>query len=84
MLMLILILRIEPSHTDSAICWQNFREEEVSRPPISFSLALTSLPVPTRFAPSGSRDLGREADVVIRPEEQNCNNQTKVSTDTFV
>jgi hypothetical protein len=40
--------------------------------------------VSTSIAPSGSRDLGREADVLIKPEEQNCNNQTKVSTDTFV
>ena len=39
---------------------------------------------PTRIASSGSRDLGREADVLIKPEEQNCNNQTKVSIDTFV
>jgi hypothetical protein len=39
---------------------------------------------PTRIAPSSSRDLGREADVLIKPEGQNCNHQTKVSIDTFV
>jgi hypothetical protein len=39
---------------------------------------------PTRIAPSGSRDLGREAYVVIKTEEQNCNNWTKVSISTFV
>jgi hypothetical protein len=41
-------------------------------------------PAPMSTTPSASRDLGRVADVLIKPEEGNCNNWTKVSTDTFV
>jgi hypothetical protein len=35
-------------------------------------------------SPGSWRNLGREPYVVIRPEEQNCNNWTIVSIDTFV
>jgi len=40
--------------------------------------------IKSQIASGNSGDLSREADVVIKPEEQNCNNQTKVSIDTLV
>ena len=39
---------------------------------------------PMTIPPSHSRHLLRDAAVLIKPEEQNCNNWTKVSIDTFV
>jgi len=38
----------------------------------------------TSIAPGGSHILGHQADMLIKPEQQNGNNWTKVLTDTFV
>jgi hypothetical protein len=79
-------MRIEPSRTYSAVCYQSSREDGLSISLISFSLASTVLQA-ARGGGSGVVSDGsptHKIDIAIRPEQQKQNNWTKVLIDTLV
>jgi hypothetical protein len=89
-------MRLQPSRPGSAAYDQSSTKHEASRSLISLPPAWTIFSfrkgasrkiigsTQTSTAPSNSRHPRRKAYIVIKPEEQNRNNWTKVSFDTFV